>query len=183
MTEREGWARIQDGPAEIGEIYSGWDHRAARRIEHLLPAGAKPEDLEAAIKSGFLDIGIGDPWSPDCIALACEGIVYDRAAARQYVLANLLLREPTAADDEAVYRTGEPGRPGSWWLCKRECRRRWAEEERHSSKAGIESPADWARELAVWLQTEHPAAPPLTHKTLTNKLSPLLRELRANSPK
>jgi hypothetical protein len=85
--------------------------------------------------------------------------------------------ENVAADDAAAYRTGAAGRPGSWYLAQAECRRRYTAGERYPTIA------DWARELAAWLQAEHPAAPPLTHKTLTNNLSPLLRQLRADSPK
>jgi hypothetical protein len=81
-----------------------------------------------------------------------------------------------------AYKTGLAGRPTSWHLIETECRRRWKAGERHR-KSGQESPSKWASELAQWLRTAHPEAAPTALKTLTNKLSPLLRLLTAASPK
>jgi hypothetical protein len=82
-----------------------------------------------------------------------------------------------------VYYTGAAGRPSSWNnLIEPECRRRYKEGERHSNDhTEIESPAKWAGELLSWLIAKHPNAPPPTMKTLGNHLSPLLRELAAES--
>ena len=80
--------------------------------------------------------------------------------------------EPSVAD-QAVYKTGLSGRPTSWQLIETECRRRFGTGERHPTRAG------WARVLNEWLRTEHPDAPILGVKTLTNKLPGLFRELEA----
>jgi hypothetical protein len=79
---------------------------------------------------------------------------------------------------EMVHRTGLAGKPTSWHLIETECRRRYAEGERHPGKIG-ESPTEWARVLIKWFKLEHPRAAPVTEKALTNRLSPLLRELRS----
>jgi hypothetical protein len=71
----------------------------------------------------------------------------------------------------AGYLTGLPGKPTSWHLVEAECRRRFEAGERHPRTG------EWARSLVEWLHTEHPSAPPVTEKTVRNKLAPLLREL------
>lgn len=76
-----------------------------------------------------------------------------------------------------VYRTGLAGRPSSWNLCEAECRRRFSAGERYPGKIG-ESASEWAQVLGGWLASNHPDAPPPTKKTLSNKLSALLRELQ-----
>jgi hypothetical protein len=85
------------------------------------------------------------------------------------------LNEP---DQVRTYQTGMAGRPTSWHLIERECRRRYEAGERHAGKSG-ESPTGWADSLIPWLADTHPEATPLTQKAATNKLSPLLRELQA----
>jgi hypothetical protein len=83
--------------------------------------------------------------------------------------------------EPAAYRTGLAGRPTSWSLVDEECRRRWRKGERHPGRRSrAESPAEWANTLSDWLQFKHPKAPKLQLKTLTNKLSSLLRVLSAN---
>jgi hypothetical protein len=69
-------------------------------------------------------------------------------------------------------RTGLAGRPTSWHLIEAECRHRFAAGERYSKTV------EWAKVLQKWLPSAHPEAPPPQLKTLTNKLTPLLRELR-----
>jgi hypothetical protein len=84
----------------------------------------------------------------------------------------------------ALYSTGLPGKPTSWHLIEAECRCRWEAGERYpNDRTGQESPSEWARALVEWLRTVHSEAPQPKPKTLTNKLSPLLRLLTANSPK
>jgi len=81
------------------------------------------------------------------------------------------------APSRAGYRTGLPGKPTSWHLIEAEFRQRF--------EAGHSYPkvAEWARVLVAWLRAEHPSAPPVTEKTVSNRLSPLLRCLIANRPK
>jgi hypothetical protein len=77
-------------------------------------------------------------------------------------------------------RTGLSGRPTSWHLIEHECRRRYQQGERHSSKVG-ESPTEWARVLITWLGENHKGAPVPKEKTLGNGLSGLLRKLAAEA--
>jgi hypothetical protein len=79
-------------------------------------------------------------------------------------------------------KTGTAGRPSSWHLIEKECRRRYGKGERHTNK-GIESPAGWADVLLPWLAEFHPNERLLTRKAATNNLSPLLLELKQGSPK
>jgi hypothetical protein len=72
-------------------------------------------------------------------------------------------------------RTGLPGRPSSWHLIEVECRRRYQAGERHDKKA------EWARQLRAWIVSQHPGMLPPTGKTIANRLTELLRELRSNS--
>jgi len=83
----------------------------------------------------------------------------------------------TATQEPANYRTGLPGKPTSWHLIEAECRRRWGADERHPTD-GQKSAAEWARVLVAWLKTEHPDAPQPTVKTVKNKLTAVLRDLR-----
>ncbi len=85
---------------------------------------------------------------------------------------------PKVAENAIPERTGLPGKPTSWHLIDCECRRRYAEGERHTGKVR-ESRAEWARVLVVWLKTVHPEAPRVTEKTVTNRLPPLLSELQS----
>jgi hypothetical protein len=89
----------------------------------------------------------------------------------------LVPSEKTAMPDGAgvVYRTGLPGKPTSWSFIETECRQRYAANERY------ESVAEWARVLLDWLKSHHPSAAQPKEKTLTNKLSPLLRELNTSA--
>jgi hypothetical protein len=75
------------------------------------------------------------------------------------------------ATTQAVYRTGLPGKPSSWYLIEAECRRRYAQGARHPTIA------EWARILIAWLQLTHKDAPAPTVKTVSHRLSGLLREL------
>jgi hypothetical protein len=77
-------------------------------------------------------------------------------------------------------RTGLAGRPTSWDLIEHECRRRYADGERHPGKAD-ESSTEWARVLIDWLKLKHPEEPVPTQKTVTNRLAILLRELGASA--
>jgi hypothetical protein len=80
------------------------------------------------------------------------------------------------------YRTGLAGKPSSWQLVEAECRRRWSAGERHIKKE-TESPSEWASILLPWLVSLHPLAARPTLKTLSNRLSPLLRELISTTPR
>jgi hypothetical protein len=85
--------------------------------------------------------------------------------------------EPWSGDGGGIavpYRTGLAGRPTAWSLIEAECRRRYALGERRGTRA------EWGRVLIKWLQSKHAGAPAVQQKTLTNKLSGLLRELEAN---
>jgi hypothetical protein len=67
-------------------------------------------------------------------------------------------------DASRDYRTDAPGRPSSMYLVEKEYHARWQRGEAETS-IGAEAAA-----LANWLRTEHPHAPPLTPKTIANKL-------------
>lgn len=87
---------------------------------------------------------------------------------------------PAAAGDAPQmaaqpYRTGMPGRPTSWYLAERECRRRWAAGERYPATAV------WADLLSKWLAETHPDAPPQSVKALRNHLARLLSDLHAGT--
>ena len=87
---------------------------------------------------------------------------------------------PSSAPGGPIYRTGLPGKPTTWHLLESECRRRYADGERHSNeKTGGESPSEWATILIAWLQSAHPTAASPTPKTVANRLSPFLRALGA----
>jgi hypothetical protein len=81
-----------------------------------------------------------------------------------------LAKTPT---DAPIYHTGLPGRPTTWFLVDAEVRRRY------SPDMASKKTAEWAREMFEWLKRGHPNAPPVTKKTLKNKLASLLRELKA----
>jgi hypothetical protein len=61
-------------------------------------------------------------------------------------------------------RTGTPGRPSSSYLVEAEFSARCARNEVEVSLA------EEAEVLAVWLRNEHPNSPPLTAKTIKNRL-------------
>jgi hypothetical protein len=63
-----------------------------------------------------------------------------------------------------VHQTGAPGRPTSMHLVEAEYRARW---DRGEAKTSIGAEAEL---LAEWLQKKHPDAPPLTPKTIANRL-------------
>jgi hypothetical protein len=91
-----------------------------------------------------------------------------------------LTATPSNASPGPIYRTGLPGKPTTWHLLEAECRRRYADGERHPNEStGRESPSEWATILIAWLQSTHPIVAPAAPKTLTNRLSVLLRELQA----
>jgi hypothetical protein len=91
-----------------------------------------------------------------------------------------LTPSPSSAPAGPIYRTGLVGKPTTWHLLESECRRRYAGGERHTNeKTGGESPSEWATILIAWLQSAHPTAASPTPKTVTNRLSPLLRTLGA----
>lgn len=99
--------------------------------------------------------------------------------AAQEAGANVPRRDATVAPaDEKVIsiQTGLPGKPTSWHLIEAECRRRYEAGEQHDAKA------EWARQLRAWIVSRHPGMSPPTEKTIANRLTELLRELR-NSPK
>lgn len=73
-----------------------------------------------------------------------------------------------------TYRSGGPGRPSSMHLVEAEFRRR-------CDFGTVEvSMAKEAVYLAAWLQSAHPNAPPLTPKTITNRLLPTFRARAAS---
>lgn len=71
--------------------------------------------------------------------------------------------------DQLTYRSGGPGRPSSMYLVE-------AEFHRRCKFAAVEvSMAKESAYLAAWLWSAHPTAPPLTPKTITNRLLPAFR--------
>jgi hypothetical protein len=80
-------------------------------------------------------------------------------------------------------RTALAGRPSSWNLMERECRRRFAEGEKYpNDRTGLESSSKWARVRIPWFKEAHPDELVPKEKTLTNHLSKLLRELAPGNP-
>jgi hypothetical protein len=77
----------------------------------------------------------------------------------------------TARDQPTILKTGAPGRPTSMHLVEIEHRARW---ERREAKVSI---GDEARILWAWLRENHPDAPPLTAKTIENRLREQHRRL------
>jgi hypothetical protein len=62
------------------------------------------------------------------------------------------------------HRTGAPGRPSSMYLVEEEHRRRF---QRGVAQTHV---ASEARDLAEWFRAKHPDAPPLTARTIENKI-------------
>jgi hypothetical protein len=85
--------------------------------------------------------------------------------------------DQTASGEDEINATGLAGRPSSWHLIEAECRKRWTARERHPNDLGLESRSEWASILLDWFQQEHPKAVQPKKKTLSNRLSRLLREL------
>jgi hypothetical protein len=63
-----------------------------------------------------------------------------------------------------MMKTGAAGRPSSMHLVMQEFRRRLANSLCRGSRAAE------SRDLAAWLKAEHPAAPPVSQKTICNNL-------------
>jgi|GEM_PF-6898714 hypothetical protein len=150
------------------------------RVEALLAAAWWVEGLEG----GFLRVHIRGTRVG---ILLCDVRLDEADLVAELARVGLTLAPapPAAAPqapDAIPYQTGLPGRPSSWSLAEAECRRRWKANERHPGRAGLESPAEWARVLRAWLQSAHPGAALPEPKTLTNKLGALLRELAKDAP-
>jgi hypothetical protein len=75
------------------------------------------------------------------------------------------------------HRTGAPGRPSSMYLVEEEHRRRF---QRGVAQTHV---ALEARELAEWFRAKHPNAPPLTAKTIENKIRSAHRQRVAERSK
>ena len=75
------------------------------------------------------------------------------------------------------HRTGAPGRPSSMYLVEQEHRRRF---QRGVAQTHV---APEARELAEWFRAKHPNAPPLTAKTIENKIRSAHRQRVAERSK
>jgi hypothetical protein len=76
---------------------------------------------------------------------------------------------------DPIYRTGLAGKPTAWTFAETEVRRRWAAGQRHPAVT------DWAEVIATWMAENHPQAVHLKGKSLTNRLSRLLRELKVST--
>lgn len=81
---------------------------------------------------------------------------------------------PPSAPQEPIYSTGAPGKPTSIHLVEQEMRRRAAATEMATTLTAE------AAHLEAWLRTTHPLAPPLTEKTIRNRLGDLYRSLSGN---
>ncbi|WP_436642715.1 hypothetical protein [Microbaculum sp. FT89] len=77
-----------------------------------------------------------------------------------------------AASDAANYRTGAPGKPSSMHLAEAEFTRRCERGE------VAETVTRESEHLASWLKQVHPDAPPLTAKTIKNRIAAPYREYR-----
>jgi hypothetical protein len=75
------------------------------------------------------------------------------------------------------HRTGAPGRPSGMYLVEEEHRRRF---QRGVAQTHV---AVEARELAEWFRAKHPNAPPLTAKTIENKIRSAHRQRVAERSK
>jgi len=87
---------------------------------------------------------------------------------------DVLQLRPEHATDNAIYRTGAPGRPTSWHLVKVEATRRTKERQVPKTLG------EFSRSLADWLQNAHPQAAPMTAKTIENKLREAWRKRPQN---
>jgi hypothetical protein len=76
------------------------------------------------------------------------------------------------------FRTGLPGKPSVFNVIAAEVRRRYADNERHLNRMGIESPLEWAESVLPWFRAAYPEWPQPTAKTLQNRLTTVLTELR-----
>lgn len=115
------------------------------------------------------------------LSIELDDIEFDGAAARAYIVKNLLpidaaRSDAAAADPEMLdgaappaegnafpfpNRTGLAGRPSSWDLIAAECRSRYKAGERQpNDRTGIESPSKWARVLIDWLKAVYIRARP-----------------------
>jgi len=176
----------RDRPYEVGEAW----------LSQLLRQGEARARARRVMSDDFADIDPADfpnlaPRGNDLVRAGTEIVAWygvavsgaDLEAARNALQPGLapgssaVAESAVAAADVAVYRTGLPGKPTSWHLLEMECRRRYAAGECHPKVA------EWARVLIAWLRSAHPSAPPPTEKTARNKLSPLLRELKADRPR
>jgi hypothetical protein len=70
-------------------------------------------------------------------------------------------------------RTGAPGRPSSMHLIEAEFEARCKRDEVAASLA------EESRHLANWLKSNHPSAPPVTPKTIQNRLRETYRQHKA----
>ena len=84
------------------------------------------------------------------------------------------ISDANKSSKQPAFSTGLPGKPTSWHLVDPEVRRRWQSGKNH----GLNT-TQWAEDMHKWILENHPAAPIPTIKTLKNKLTGLLRELRA----
>ena len=82
-----------------------------------------------------------------------------------------------AADDEGIYRSGAPGRPTSAHLVKAELKRRATAGELCASLASE------AEHLSQWLTSQHPNAPGMTKKTISNSCRDAYLSARKQRPK
>ena len=81
------------------------------------------------------------------------------------------------ADDEDIYKSGAPGRPTSAHLVNEELQRRAAAGELCGTLASE------AEHLSQWLAREHPKAPRMTPKTISNSCRNAFRSARKQRPK
>ena len=79
---------------------------------------------------------------------------------------------PPDAEPETVveFRSGAPGRPSSMHLVEAEFSARCTRNEVEATLA------EEAMVLAAWLRNKHPNSPPLTAKTIKNKLREAYRK-------
>jgi hypothetical protein len=120
------------------------------------------------------------------IVIECEAVEFDWAAARTYVVENLLpagvmAKLPAANAAKSGHgpiTTGMPGRPSkSKHLIEDEFKRR--------TKAGeaLRNLADEAAALLDWLKDAHPTVPRPTVKTIKNNIRAAHRQWMASRPK
>ena len=169
------WAEVPGDPALMAEVDRARDRRDWMEAQYeavfdWLETRGFDLDSDRIDKAGFEKV----------FAACFKGGAAVRRSPSDASKSSGPAAPPSAA--EPIYRTGVAGRPTAWHLVAGECRRRYAAGERHpKALTGRESPSEWAPVLIKWLGANHPDAPAITKKTLSNKLPALFRELAADT--
>ena len=149
----------------------------AQEREEFAAAWTACKTLRASVQQGKIRLrgrGPGDLFPRDIDpqdAMAGELVIWDDTLdmgreRKPYLDVRCIaegVRDIAGVADQ--YRTGAPGRPTSIQLVEAEHRTRWDRGE------ALESIVAESKILEKWLSRIHPTAPPLTAKTIRNRLA------------